>query len=71
MTTLTPGQYADLRAGRRLVVAPTRCTGCGAPKKPALVTGLAVGKHNVQCAETGERSYPTGERSFALYGRAA
>lgn len=54
MRNLTPGTYADLRTGRRLVVAIPRCKAC-APK--GFVSADHTAAHNERCARTGERVY--------------
>lgn len=55
MRNLEPGTYADLREGRRLVVAIPRCHHC-APK--GFVSPEHTAAHNERCARTGGRAYP-------------
>ena len=55
MRNLEPGTYADLREGRRLVVAIARCNHC-APK--GFANADHVARHNLHCALEGERAYP-------------
>lgn len=55
MRNLAPNTYADLKHGRRLVIAIPRCKAC-APK--GFQTPEQTSEHNETCARTGERAYP-------------
>lgn len=50
--------------GRSPALAPRYCSGCGA----AVDEWFAVQRHNQECAETGERSYP-GHRLYLSLAR--
>jgi hypothetical protein len=55
MRNLAPNTYADLKTGRRLVVAIPRCKAC-APK--GFHDSEHTKRHNERCANYGERAYP-------------